>query len=307
MKLKAGLWAGGVLAVAAVSAAIFFAVPYECISAYRQARLRLSGAAFVRLDGGLVAYEKNTCRPGRPCRCVALIHGLGDSALTWDRLLLDPRASVEGLRIVAPNMPGADGSPSPADPSGWAIPAQARTLRTALEGRCPSWTVAGNSLGGWTSMRLALDWPSGVRDLVLLDPAGLSDPSGRSEESLRVLADPNVELLKAFSKRARFVDRDGPERAWRSALAAIVGRHTHDIMRGLRREDLLDSRLGSLRAPTTIIWGDADGIIPPALGPRFHRLIAGSRLEPIQRCGHLPQQECPEPVARAVFGAPAAN
>jgi pimeloyl-ACP methyl ester carboxylesterase len=305
MKRKAAIWAGGILAAAV--AAIFAAAPFECMVAYRQARLRLSGSASVRLDGGLSAYEKNTCRPGRPCRCVALIHGMGDSALTWDGLLLDPRASAEGLRLVAPNMPGSDGSPSPADPAGWAIRAQARTLRAALEGVCPEWTVVGNSLGGWTSMWLALDWPAGVHDLVLVDAVGISDPSGRQEESARVLADPTIPLLKVFSRRASFKDREAPERAWRSVLASIVGRHTHELALGLRRDELLDDRLGALRAPAAIIWGEADGIIPPEVGARMHRLIAGSRFELVPRCGHLPQQECPEPVARAVFGAPAAD
>jgi pimeloyl-ACP methyl ester carboxylesterase len=307
VKRRAAFWSGGVLAIAVLAAAIVVAAPFECLVAYRRARLRLSGADVVRLDGGLTAYEKNTCRPGRPCRCVALIHGLGDTALTWDRLLLDPRASKEGLHFVAPNMPGAEGSEVPSDPSGWAIRAQARTLRAALEPRCPSWTVAGNSLGGWTSLWLALDWPAGVRDLVLVDSAGIADPSGREEESARVLADPTIPLLRTFSKRARFQDRDGPERAWRSALASIVGRHTHELVRGLRRDELLDARLGALRAPAAIIWGATDGVIPPEVGARLHRLIARSKFELVQRCGHLPQQECPEPVARAVFGEAAAD
>jgi len=80
-----------------------------------------------------------------------------------------------------------------------------------------------------------------------------------------------------------------------------VGRHTHELVHGLRRDELLDARLGALRRPATIIWGDADGIIPLAVGARLHRLIRGSRYEVASRCGHLPQQECPEVVARAVF------
>jgi pimeloyl-ACP methyl ester carboxylesterase len=200
-------------------------------------------------------------------------------------------------------MPGSDGSAQPADPSGWAIRAQARILRAALESRCPEWTVAGNSLGGWTSMWLALDWPAGVRNLVLVDAAGIDDPSGRQEESARVLSDPDLRLLKEFDARARYRERIIPDRAWRAALASIVGRHTREIVHALRRDELLDARLSALRAPATIIWGDADGIIPLAVGARLHRLIAGSRYEVIRRCGHLPQQECPEPVARAVFEA----
>ncbi|MDE2143276.1 MAG: alpha/beta hydrolase [Elusimicrobia bacterium] len=217
-------------------------------------------------------------------------------------MLLDKRASVDGLRLLAPDMPGSGGSQPPADAAGWAVRAQARALRPALESRCARWTVAGNSLGGWMSLWLAMDWPSGVDGLVLLDAAGIDDPSGRQEASARVLAEPTLPLLKEFSRRARYRDREVPERAWVSALAAIKGRHTYELVHGLRRDELLDSRLSSLHAPTTIIWGDADGIIPISVGARMHRLIRGSRYEVARRCGHLPQQECPEVVARAIFG-----
>jgi pimeloyl-ACP methyl ester carboxylesterase len=304
MRRKAAYWIGGTAALLLLTgAALIVFAPFETATSLRRLFLLKGGVRRVRLAGGLLAYEKDGCRPGLPCRCVAMIHGLGDSALTWDKMLLDPRADAAGLRLIAPDMPGADGSPAPADPSGWAIRAQARTLRAALEGVCPEWTVAGNSLGGWTSMWLALDWPGGVRDLVLLDAAGINDPSGRQEQSARALAEPTLESLKEFSRRARYRDRVIPERAWRSGLASIVVRRTYDLVHGLRRDELLDSKLSALRRPTTIIWGDADGIIPIEVGARLHRLIRGSRYEVIRRCGHLPQQECPETVARALFGA----
>jgi pimeloyl-ACP methyl ester carboxylesterase len=276
------------------------------LTALRRAALWKGGVSRVRLADGLLAYERDGCEPGKPCRCVALIHGLGDSALTWDGMLLDPRASAPGLRLVAPDMPGADGSPVPPDPSGYAIRAQARTLRAGLEPLCPAWTVAGNSLGGWTSLWLALDWPAGVKRLALLDSAGISDPSGRAEESARALGDPTLEGIKEFSRRARYIDREAPPRAWVSALAAIEARHTHDVAHALRRDELLDDRLSELKVPATIIWGDADRIIPVEVGRRLHRLLAGSRFELVRRCGHIPQHECPGPVARALFedGAP---
>ena len=231
MRRKAAFWIGiSAAAVFAAAAAAFVLAPFETVGALRRAALWKGGVKRVAVDGGLLAYEKNGCRTGKPCRCVALIHGLGDSAMTWDKMLLDARAGRPGLRLFAPDMPGADGSAVPSDPAGWAIRAQARTLRTALESRCPGWTVAGNSLGGWTSLWLALDWPAGVHDLVLVDSAGIEDPSGRQVESARVLADPTLPLLKEFSRRARYRDREIPERAWIAALASIKGRHTFELV-----------------------------------------------------------------------------
>jgi pimeloyl-ACP methyl ester carboxylesterase len=293
--------AGGAAAGAALLAAVFAAAPYECAVALRRAELRLHGARRVRLEGGLMAYEKNNCLPGAPCRCVALIHGLGDSAMTWDKMLMDPGADEAGVRVVAVDMPGTDGSAPPPTPSGYGVRTQAGALRSALEGRCAGWTVAGNSLGGWIALWLALDWPKGVSELVLLDAAGISDPSGIAEKAARTLAAPSLEDVKSFSRLARFKETKIPQRAWVSAWADIRRRPTQAIVAALSRGELLDGRLGALKLPVTIIWGVADGVIPIEVGERLHRLISGSRFETLTECAHMPQQERPEVVARALF------
>lgn len=53
------------------------------------------------VSGPLLAYELSTCRPGAACRCVAIVHGLGDSAMTWDKTMLASAAeSQDGLRWI---------------------------------------------------------------------------------------------------------------------------------------------------------------------------------------------------------------
>ena len=84
-------------------------------------------------------------------------------------------------------------------------------------------------------------------------------------------------------------------------MAAIRGRPTKATVLALRRADLLDRRLPSLRVPTEILWGAADGIIPLSAGTRMRGLIRGATLEVLPDCGHLPQQECPAAAAKALF------
>ncbi len=298
-------WSVGLLSVPllATAGAVYF-YPFQTATAVRELRLRASGTRRARLAGGLEAWEKDSCRDGAPCRCLALVHGLGDSALTWDKVLEDPRAGAPGLRLVAVDMPGTEGSAPPPDAAGYAIPEQARALKGALAPLCRSWTVAGNSLGGWTALTLARDWPAGVRRLVLLDAAGVDDPTGTAERSARALEDPTVASLKDFDRRARWRVREIPARAWTAAVAAIRRRPTRATVLALRRADLLDRALPALSVPTTILWGEADGIIPLSAGEKMHRLIRGSVLKVLPRCGHLPQQECPRAVQDALFGAP---
>ncbi len=294
------------LALVAVSALVVLAggvwaarEPVAAFTLLLQARLRASGVRRVDLPGGLKAWERDECRPAAPCDCVALVHGLGDSALTWHAQLLRPEAA--GKRVLAVDLPGTDGSAAPPGPDGYSIPGQARALRAALEPVCPRWTVAGNSLGGWIAARLALDWPRGIERLVLIDAAGLDDPSGAAVAAARVLEAPTVPLLKDFDGKAHFIRHSLPERAWRQAVERIRRRPTAKIVEALRTSDLLDATAGRLRMPVRIVWGDADGVIPLAVGKRWHALVRGSRLDVVSRCGHLPQADCPDSVAPVVF------
>lgn len=280
----------------------FWWAPYELNTAYKKFML---GLAARRVSAGpLRAWEADSCEAGKPCRCVALVHGMGDTALTWGKLILGedgaPRPPA-GTRILAVDMPGTEDSPAAAD---YGVRAQARVLRAALESRCPRWTVAGNSLGGAISGWLAVDWPAGVERLVLVNAAGLSDPSGATLAAATTLADPKRELMEDFSRRAFAKPRPVPDRAWAPALAAMRSRPVAAILKAITPADALDARLKDVAAATVVVWGAGDRVLPAEFAARFGRGIKGARVEMIADCGHLPQQECPAPVSRAVFGTP---
>lgn len=287
------------LSCCAGAAAVAFA-PFQTHIALRRLALWRAGARRTAA-GPLLAYEMNSCRPGAPCRCVALVHGMGDSALTWDKTLKGTEGAAPppaGTLLLAVDMPGTDGS---APASDYGIRAQALILRQALEPRCPEWTVAGNSLGGWMSLWLAVDWPAGVKKLVLVNAAGLSDPSGLGLLAARTLAEPTVAAMKDFSTRAYAHPQAVPPRAWPAVVDSIRARPPRAILAALSLADVLDGRLKDVKAETVIVWGDHDGILPPSFAARFASGIRGSRLEPAKDCGHLPQQECPEIVSRALY------
>jgi pimeloyl-ACP methyl ester carboxylesterase len=163
--------------------------------------------------------------------------------------------------------------------------------------------VAGNSLGGWISGWLAVDWPQGVRRLVLVNAAGLTDPSELALKAARLLADPTIPEMKVFNAKAYGKPRIVPERAWPAAIASIRARPTRAILAALKLEDVLDARLKDVKADTTILWGSADGILPAEFAERFRKGVRGARVDLVPGCGHLPQQECPESVSRALVGA----
>jgi len=52
--------------------------------------------------------------------------------------------------------------------------------------------------------------------------------------------------------------------------------------------------LGRIKVPALLLWGDSDGVVTPAYGRAYSRLIPGSKFELIERAGHHPEIEQPE-------------
>jgi len=57
------------------------------------------------------------------------------------------------------------------------------------------------------------------------------------------------------------------------------------------------SRLGAITAPTLVVHGTDDPLVPPANGAALARAIPGARLVELPGCGHLPMWECPARLA----------
>jgi pimeloyl-ACP methyl ester carboxylesterase len=163
--------------------------------------------------------------------------------------------------------------------------------------------VVGLSLGGWLAAELAVHHPERVGRLVLVDAAGTRVPGverpdlflcppGRARELL--FADPASTLATTLVPDVP--PSDGIEVALRGREAAArLLWNPHVAYRKLTR------RLGRITAPTLIVWGARDRLLPLALAEAYHRGIAGSSLIVIEDCGHLPPLEQPERFADVVL------
>ena len=99
--------------------------------------------------------------------------------------------------------------------------------------------------------------------------------------------------------RAIIPDAPPPERLemvlrGREAAARLLWSPAHQFRK-------LTGRLWRIGAPTLVVWGREDRLIPLAYGEAYARGIAGARLEVLDRCGHLPPFEHPERLTRLVL------
>jgi len=143
--------------------------------------------------------------------------------------------------------------------------------------------LAGHSLGGAAAAGLAAAEPDRVEALALVAPTGI-----RSGRRLVGYALPLVTALRdagpAFvATLALDALRGGPESLVRGALYASGA----DI-----RE-----RARSIRAPTLLVWGARDPLVPPALAEEWQRAIPHARLVTLAGVGHVPMVERPDELA----------
>jgi pimeloyl-ACP methyl ester carboxylesterase len=157
--------------------------------------------------------------------------------------------------------------------------------------------AVGESLGGMMASDLAAHFPSLFSKLVLLSPAGLwradhppavveitASPPELAPEFL--FFEPEGEVAQAFFALPEDHELIPPLIAslvWAQGCAAKFLWPIPD--QGLAK------RLHRVTVSTLIIFGKEDRVIPSIYGQEFHERIAGSRLEIIDRCGHIPHIE----------------
>jgi pimeloyl-ACP methyl ester carboxylesterase len=295
-------WGATLPALGLLWAGFWFFFPLEGMELSNRFEFWKANVTEVQLNG-LHAYRTDYCGEGVPassCTCVALLHGLGDNAMTWKKVLLWPQASWakmglgQPIRLFAFDLPGSGESPAPTDLNNYRVRKQAEKLKGAMAEACPHWIVAGNSLGGWIGSWLALDWPEGVKRLLLADSAGLkSADKDKDKDRDKLLDDPTEESLKEFQRRAYFKSRVIPEHVWKAVVARARKGNSKAVAKAQVSEDYLDVSLSTLKIPILFLWGQEDYIIPLAEGYRLRALLPGAGWREIPHCGHLPQKECP--------------
>ncbi|RAJ46847.1 pimeloyl-ACP methyl ester carboxylesterase [Kitasatospora sp. SolWspMP-SS2h] len=231
---------------------------------------------------------------GRP---VLLLHGGGGPAT------VAPLAArlARTAHVLTPVHPGWDGTERPAALARIADLAEhyldllrLRGLRDVL--------VVGSSLGGWIGAEMALrDTGTGagggavVGGLVLIDAVGIRvdgepltdvfalDARGLAEHSWH---DPDRHFVDPATLPPAELARRRSNLATMRALAGDP--YMHDP--GLRE------RLGDVRVPVLVLWGESDRVATPGYGAAYARAFPAARFAVVPGAGHLPHLEQPEAV-----------
>ena len=239
-------------------------------------RTALADAGFTRheLDGTVYWSGGQAILP-----VIVLLHGINDHAGTWFRVA--PQLA-RTHRVIIPDLPGHGES----EPKKGPIPISLVVQRLAAILGDVRVTLAGNSFGGWIAMLYTLAHPERVSHLILEASGGLNRPiespviaNNRDDAALilRNVHGPN------FQPQEWMID-------------ALLQRATLSPMLRLTElvEHFVDARLREIRAPTSIVWGADDGVVPRSYAEALHQGIAHATLQVIEGAAHIPHMQQPE-------------
>lgn len=277
------------LLVVAVAGAIVYGAyrfkqePLATLEAWSRFSLKRAGAQArsIATPSGELRYF--VAGQGRP---VLLLHGANDQAGLWAKTVKPLRGEY---RFIVPDLPGHGESAPATGPLDLPMMLAAIEAVADREARTEPLTIVGNSMGGWLALLYAEKHPDRVRELVLENAGGLS---AADYQGPTLLPKTRAEARAAFN--ATFARTPIPD----SIVDDFVRRAPRSPVARMSVESfdphLLDGRLGAIRVPVTLVWGENDGILTMEYARRMKDAIPGARLRTIPRCGHVPHGECSE-------------
>jgi len=242
-----------------------------------------------------VELHHETCgKPDGPP--IVLLHGLGSSSADW-RFQLPALGAT--YRVIAPDLRGHGRSPRGTGRlTGERLAADVAALLETLA--APPAHVVGLSLGGCVALALALDYPTRVRSLTLVNTFARPVTAG-SRGTLRLLARLGLlacapmRTVAAHVARGLFPRPDQRE-LYLAAVASLAGNSKRTYfasLRGLASFDV-SRRLVELRCPTLVMAGDRDATVPPAAKRLLQQSIPGAELIVVDDSGHVTPCDQPE-------------
>ncbi len=234
-------------------------------------------------------------------KAVILVHGNGLSHGQW-KLNIKPFSRY--YRVYAPDLPGFGQSDKP--DAGYGVRYYVEFLRSFMDAMgMERAAIVGSSMGGAIAAVFASLYKDRVSGLVLCDPTGfVPEAISRNKElynafiglmirSRRLYCRPmfyNSSAMRLLEGTSMVTDSKESRDAFMKNCKAIL-QYDPEYVRSLM----------SITAPTLIIWGEDDLLLPSDDAEKYRSLIAGAKVKIIPYCGHMPNVERHEEFNSAVL------
>ncbi|MFV0295208.1 MAG: alpha/beta fold hydrolase [Hyphomicrobiaceae bacterium] len=204
--------------------------------------------------------------------------------------------------VIAPSLPGTPGATGHNlldTHLDWIVAVRQLIVKAGLEGE----DLAGSSVGGSFVAEFAALWPHKVKRAALIAPFGLYDEADPPEDPWAQRPDNQPGMLVANPQI--WLDYKAPPDGANSVEWPIeMVRATEAAARvfwplGNTR---LEKRLPLILAPTLILWGEQDRLVPRSYAKKIADAIPGdTRIQTIAGAGHLAELDQPVATAKAIL------
>ncbi len=238
---------------------------------------------------------------------VILLHGLGSSLHTWE---LWAQALTPAFRVVRYDLSGSGLSePDPLSDYGdtRSLDVLLALMDTLKIGKA---SLIGNSIGGRLAWKFAAKHPERVEKLVLISPDGYESPGFEYGKRPHVPA--IMKLMKYVLPKSILRTNLAPAYGDAARLSDETVTRYYDMMLAPGSRGALIARmeqtvlsppepfLEGIEAPTLLVWGDKDAMIPIANAAEYQKHIRNAALVTLTGLGHVPHEEAPNTSLPAV-------
>jgi len=236
----------------------------------------------------------------RSAHAVIMLHGFGSSLHTWEPWAL---ALQSKYRVIRFDLPGS-GLSEP-DPTGDYTDVRVMALMDALMNRLgvAQASLIGNSIGGRIAWKFAALYPQRVTKLVLVSPDGFASAGFAYDQKPSVPA--TIKLMRYVLPKMLVRMNLAPAYGDTAALTDETVNRYYDLMLAPGVRDAMIERmeqtvlvdpkplLWSIHAPTLLLWGEKDALIPISNAGDYLRNLTDAKLVSFPQLGHVPQEEAP--------------
>ena len=300
----------GLLAIIAllVAAFLIFRTP-DTDAAEMRAKYGGPPSQFLAIGGGVTVHLRDEGPKDAPA--IMLLHGSNADLHTWEpwAQALKDRYRVIRFDQVGHGLTG----PDPEHDYSRANYAE-DVLEVADKLGLERFILGGNSMGGKHALAFAAAHPERVAGLVLVDAAGgpmLRDKreqdSGGGNIGFKIAQTPGLNLIaEQITPRSLIAQSLEQSVSVKSVANEATVTRYWELLRypGNRRatmkrfsqpyDPLTKNEIAAITAPTLILWGEEDRLIPLAAGEWLAATMPNAALKAYPGIGHLPQEEAVE-------------
>lgn len=291
---------GLVVVFAVIAGALWFFRDPDIARSTLEAKYATPPSQFIVLPDGARAHLRDQGNRNGPV--LVLVHGSNASLFTWEPWVA--RLGRE-FRIVTMDLPGhgLTGAVPNHDYSQEGMVKFVAEVADKLG--LTKFALGGNSMGGGVAARFAEEHPDRVGALILVDAAGEPTPGGdRIPLVFKIARIPVLDKVLLVLTPRSLVEEGLDDAIVRKSimtdkmidqyweLARMTGsRAANDARFALPQTNDVKRHVGDIKAPTLILWGAQDHLIPVDAAHEYQADIPGSQLVIYPATGHIPQEE----------------